>query len=163
MSVIDRDYGYRKLFERALKNDPHRVVVGIHGEAAEAKHGEDGIDNVRLAGVHEFGAQIDTGRGIVDIPERSFIRSTVDDHGGYKDVISKLADKVLTGSMTVPQALGLLGEKVTSDMKRTIEKGIDPPNAPSTIEAKGSDKPLIDTAQMKNSITYAVRKEGEDK
>lgn len=31
-----------------------------------------------------------------------------------------------------------------------------PPNAPSTIKAKGSDKPLIDTGSMRRAITYVV-------
>lgn len=33
------------------------------------------------------------------------------------------------------------------------------PNAASTIRAKGSDRPLIDTGEMKKSITYVVRTE----
>lgn len=32
-----------------------------------------------------------------------------------------------------------------------------PPNAPSTIKAKGSDRPLIDTGELRKSITYVVR------
>ena len=32
------------------------------------------------------------------------------------------------------------------------------PNAESTIKAKGSDSPLIDTGEMRKSITYAITK-----
>lgn len=32
------------------------------------------------------------------------------------------------------------------------------PNADSTIENKGSDKPLIDTGELRKSITYVIRK-----
>lgn len=32
------------------------------------------------------------------------------------------------------------------------------PNSPSTIKRKGSSKPLIDTAQMRNAITYILDK-----
>lgn len=31
-----------------------------------------------------------------------------------------------------------------------------PPNAPSTIKRKGSDKPLIDTGQLRKAMTYVV-------
>jgi hypothetical protein len=31
-----------------------------------------------------------------------------------------------------------------------------PPNAPSTIARKGSDRPLIDTGQLRRAITYVV-------
>lgn len=34
-----------------------------------------------------------------------------------------------------------------------------PPNAPSTIKRKGSDRPLIDTGQLRRSITYVVAEE----
>ena len=33
-----------------------------------------------------------------------------------------------------------------------------PPNTPATIAMKGSDKPLIDTGQLRKSITYVIRK-----
>lgn len=32
-----------------------------------------------------------------------------------------------------------------------------PPNSPRTIKQKGSDKPLIDTGEMRKAITYVVR------
>lgn len=32
-----------------------------------------------------------------------------------------------------------------------------PPNADSTVRAKGSDRPLIDTGEMRKAITYVVR------
>lgn len=34
------------------------------------------------------------------------------------------------------------------------------PNKPDTVKQKGADKPLIDTAQLRRSITYVVRKGG---
>lgn len=33
-----------------------------------------------------------------------------------------------------------------------------PPNSPTTIKRKGSNRPLIDTAQMRNAITYTLDK-----
>lgn len=35
-----------------------------------------------------------------------------------------------------------------------------PPNAPSTVAAKGSDRPLIDTGQLRKAITYIVGEKG---
>ena len=37
-----------------------------------------------------------------------------------------------------------------------------PPNAPVTAEQKGSDKPLIDTGELRKSITHVVRRRGAD-
>jgi hypothetical protein len=36
-----------------------------------------------------------------------------------------------------------------------------PPNSPKTIAKKGSDSPLIDTGEMRKSITHVVRNRGE--
>lgn len=38
----------------------------------------------------------------------------------------------------------------------------DPPNAPYTIEKKGSDNPLIDTGSMRSSVTYKVTDQKPD-
>jgi hypothetical protein len=35
-----------------------------------------------------------------------------------------------------------------------------PPNAQATIDAKGSDRPLIDTGEMRKAIIYVLRKRG---
>lgn len=45
----------------------------------------------------------------------------------------------------------------------TDERNDWPPNAPSTIKAKGSDRPLIDTAELRKSITYVVRENRTNK
>lgn len=49
------------------------------------------------------------------------------------------------------------GQKGVSLIQEAILTGDWVPNAPSTIAAKGSDKPLIDTSHMKNSVTYVIR------
>ena len=35
------------------------------------------------------------------------------------------------------------------------------PNAPSTIRKKGSDKPLIDTGQLRQGVSYKICRKGE--
>ena len=41
-------------------------------------------------------------------------------------------------------------------MQDNLTNGNWKPNAPLTIELKGSSHPLIDTGQMRQSITYVV-------
>lgn len=159
--IIDIDRGYRGFFTRAIATANQKLVttVGVQGAKADEDHG--GITNARLAGVHEFGAIIKITRGEIAIPERSFIRATIDKKDLYKNEIRALATKVLQGAFDAGTALRVLGEKISSDIKATIEHGIDPPNAASTIARKGSSKPLIDTGELKNSITYDVRPDHE--
>ena len=150
MTVKDKDRGWRRMLAIALEANPLVVTVGVQGDAERAT-GE--ISNIDLATIHEFGAP---GAGI---PERSFIRSTLEDQQGYRELARKLTDAVVAGKVDVPKALALFGEQVSSDIKRKIESGIDPPNAPATVAKKGSSKPLVDTGQLKNSISYVVKKD----
>ena len=60
--------------------------------------------------------------------------------------------------MKIEQALGLVGSFVASLISKKIVDIKSPPNSPKTIEDKKSSNPLIDTGQLKNSITWEVNK-----
>jgi hypothetical protein len=149
--VADIDKGWKKLgamLKKSPASDPH-VKVGIMGAEATASYAHSELTNVEVASFNEY--------GLGNVPERSFIRDTFDaQRGDYQLIIRRLAARVIAGQMTRRYALQVVGQKVESDIKRRIEMGIPPPNAPETIKRKGSSKTLIDTGQMKNSITYAV-------
>lgn len=149
VTVRDRDMGWKKL-GRTLNSllKPH-VEVGVRGEDGARKDG--GISNVEIATIHEFGAPE------ANIPERSFIRSTVDGHiAVYAKLTKLLARKVYTLKLPLPAALGILGVKVSGDMRRQIRNGISPELSQETIDRKGSSKPLIDTGQLVQAITSKV-------
>lgn len=148
--VIDQDLGWNKLRGELRRSREHRVVsVGIQGEEAGEDH--EGLTNVELAAIHEWGTR--DGH----VPERSFIRSTIDENSAkYHDLAKRLLSMVIDGKKTTFEALSLLGLRVVADIRRTIQRGIPPPNAESTIRQKHSSKPLIDKGQLINSITYKV-------
>ena len=56
------------------------------------------------------------------------------------------------------KVLALMGEDIKGALQQSINEFQSPPLAPSTIEAKGFAKPLIDTSHMLNSVTYEVDK-----
>lgn len=56
------------------------------------------------------------------------------------------------------KTLALMGEDIDGALKQSINDFTTPPLAPSTIKAKGFDKPLIDHAVMVNSTGYRVIK-----
>lgn len=156
--VKDVDKGWAA-FRKKAKDGNARVKIGVQGEdALKAKEGHDGkielgLTVVQVATFHEFGVE---GNG-VNIPERSFLRATIDENRAqYKALIRAAVRDVLTGKLTQGRALGIIGTKVQADVIRRIDDGIAPANAPATIRAKGSSKPLIDTGQLKQSITYVV-------
>jgi hypothetical protein len=137
-------------FELAPKEEA--VFVGFLRSSGVHKNGE-GMTVAQIGAIHEFGSQ--DGR----IPERSFMRSSVDASGSELErIIEKLVGKITDGKMQTTQALGVVGEFVKGKMISRINSGIPPANAPATIARKGSSQPLIDTGQMKNSIEWQVGK-----
>jgi hypothetical protein len=155
---IDRDRGWKHIQREIAKarNKPH-VRVGVFG--AEAARDHDGIQNVDVATINEFGVTFTHPNGAeITIPERSFIRGTVDvARRKISHMRRMLQDKVLTGALTQHQALEQLGLFVRGLIQARISAGIPPPNQPATIARKGSAKPLIDTGQLRTSIQSEVK------
>jgi phage gpG-like protein len=148
--VTVRDLGWERI-KRDLGSAVARAVrVGVQGPEGAAVHDDsDGLTNAQLAAIHEFGT--------ATVPERSFIRATIEAHGReYERILGAEAAKIIAGRSTVERSLTLLGMRVEGDMKATIEAGIPPPLAPVTVAAKGSSQPLIDSGQLRNSITSKV-------
>jgi hypothetical protein len=133
-------------FKKAFKPGSH-VVVGVLGTGPSRGDGE--LTNAQLAVIHEFG----TGH----IPERSFLRRTFDmkKQEWFKVLVKLMKSKTAKSG----DVLALMGERMKSDIKRQITTGagIPPPNAPATIAAKGSSRPLVDTGRLVGSIDYNVR------
>lgn len=126
------------------------VVVGVPENKSSRNDGE--LGNADIAFIHEMG---DPAR---DLPERSFLRSTMAERRqAYQELAAKVMRKVLAGDMTVEHALELIGLAAAGDVQETIEQGEFAPLAPETIRRKGSSKPLIDKGQLRQSITSEVR------
>nr|DAJ97448.1 MAG TPA: virion morphogenesis protein [Caudoviricetes sp.] len=126
------------------------VVVGVTAKT-NGRNGE--FSNAELAAIHEFGSPAR------NIPERSFLRKPLISNAAVIANLAKNAvGKFITGQITAEAALGALGEEAKSISKTAITEGITPALKPATIKRKKSSKPLIDTGQLLNSITYEVRK-----
>lgn len=126
------------------------VVVGVTAKTND-RSGE--FSNAELAAVHEFGSPAH------NIPERSFLRKPLINNAAQVANLAKNAvEKFIAGQITAEAVLGTIGEEAKSISKEAITEGIAPALKPATIKRKKSSKPLIDTAQLLNSITYEVRK-----
>jgi phage gpG-like protein len=140
----------------ALKQTIAKMALGPHVAVGVLQDNKvnDEFSMVDLAIVHEFGSK--DGR----IPARSFMSSTCDAKQKYhSDIMAKLQDKYISGKLTIKKALMQLGEIVSKNMVQTINQGVEPGLAESTIQRrkKKSSKPLIDTGRLKGSITHEVR------
>lgn len=130
-----------------LKNKKNKYVsVGILKGNYPEEQGGKNIAEVAL--FNEFGTK--------NIPERSFIRSTLQENKNYKAIKEKLAKKIIKSELEEEQALTILGQKVKQDIQNKIVELREPPNKAITIYKKGSSNPLIDTGLLKNSIDYEV-------
>lgn len=139
----------RELRELAVS----RVDVGVIGDKASATHQgttEEPATVVDVATWNEYG---------LGVPERSFIRQTADLKAAE---ITRFAAKqygdVVGGTSTAKSAMERVGMFTQGLIQQRIADGIPPENSPATIDRKGSDKPLIDTGQLRSSITYEVRR-----
>lgn len=125
------------------------VDVGIFADSTYA----DGTPIAAVQAWNEFGTR--TPNGEVLVPERPAVRNAVRaSEDGVREIIRENIDSE-AGRADLKLA-GLVGEHVKGQVQRSIEALKAPPNAPSTIDAKGSSNPLIDVGDMKNSWTWAV-------
>jgi len=116
-----------------------------------------GVPIATIAKINEYGASIQRGKTKVIIPARPFMRlaaQSIKKKG--PDVTRKLARKIVDGKIDIKQALAQLGMFMEGEIVNSIKNGGWVRNAPSTIKKKGFDKPLIDTAQMWQSVSSKV-------
>lgn len=151
---IVRDRGWKstaRAVRAAAAGADAFVLVGIQGnKAAQQKEGTDEpITLVEVAAFNEFG---------LGVPERSFLRGTFDLMQHQLERLSeRLGERVASGQMDTRQALNIVGHALVNAIKDRISAGIEPPNAQSTIDRKGSSIPLIDHGQLRSSITHVVK------
>ena len=136
----------RQIRERLMKNSG--VLVGLPAGTGSY---EDGAPIAVIGAVHEFGSADGA------IPERSFLRvplrQNVED---FKAVWRAQISKVVEGELSMHQVMSQLGARAAAVSQEAISEGIAPGNAESTVKRKGSSKPLIDTGQLRQSITFIV-------
>lgn len=154
--TTSRDLGEKAMLKRvdALKDKPH-VKVGILESAGQ--HQNSDLTVAQVATFHEFGTE--------SIPERSFIRTTVDENTEkYHNKIDQLRKDVIFFGKSTRKALTELGLFIQRDIKKTITDTHPswPQLSDTTIaqRIKNSDKPLIDTGQLRNSVQYEVVEKG---
>lgn len=108
----------------------------------------DGTSVPMVAAINEFGAP---ARGQ---PPRPFFRNMIAQDGpGWGDQVAAVLKAT---DYDAPRSLQLMGEEIRGQLQDSILQLVDPPLAPSTVAAKGFDKPLIDTSVMLNSVDYEV-------
>lgn len=111
---------------------------------------EEGVTTAQVAAWNEYGTE--------HIPARPFMRQTIENN---EDKITKFvnskAGAALKGDGDAEKVLNQIGSYVKGMMQKEIRDGEFEPNAASTIARKGSEKPLIDTGHMRQSVVYTIK------
>lgn len=139
-----------KAFQKALKDLAKLEVRVGYQEGATYP---DGTPVVQVALWNELGT--------VNIPPRPFVRQTADNNDAKIQTKIKSCANQLASGATADKVLNELGVFGKGLLQREIKNGEFTPNAPSTVKAKGSDRPLIDTGLLRQSANYVIRKKGE--
>ncbi|MCI9097728.1 MAG: hypothetical protein HFI95_16390 [Lachnospiraceae bacterium] len=127
------------------------LEVGIGFQRGTASRG-NGTDITDIAMWNEFGTE--------HIPSRPFMRDSVDKHIPAIEHMLKAQEGALLNGASARKVLETVGVFQKDLMQTEIEQGDFVANAEATIKRKGSDKPLIDTGQMKNSVNFWIQKKG---
>jgi len=136
-----------------------QVLVGIPASKAERQEGdEEPINNAQLGYIHEYGAPAS------NIPARPFLspgiartQESINNH------LQKAAKAAMEGdSEKVDVELNATGLIAQAGARNEINSGNFEDLKASTLAARRRRgrtgvKPLIDTGQLRNSITYVIR------
>lgn len=141
----------RYLAEMARKlGGPTGVSVGF----LEGSTYPDGTSVPLVAYTNEYGRMVRSDKGSYYQLPRPFFRNMIAAKSGAWG--GQMA-KVLTATGNdLDLTLRRMGELISGQLQASIVDTNSPPLAPSTVAAKGFDKPLIDTNDMRNSVEYQI-------
>lgn len=131
------------------------VAVGFQNGTVHKKRGGGKGKPQQSITVAEVAAVNDLGIGRT--PSRPFLRNSVDLHAKEIQNFGGGLAKILVKGGTAEEMLKALGVFQKGIVQKEILEGHYLPNSPRTIKQKGSSKPLIDTGQMLQSVTFVVR------
>lgn len=147
-------------FESALKLlTEQEVLVGIPDEKADRRDTTEPINNAQLGYIHDGGSPAH------NIPARPFMVPGIEDAQNLIDNKLLSAGKhVMNGDAQAAErdlhAVGLIAQNA---IRNRIQTGPFVPLKPATLAARRrrghtGEKPLIETAQMRNAVSYVLRK-----
>ena len=138
------------VLRRRVTERPDYVRVGL----PDVPHQDSAITLAQLGAIHEYGAPRR------NIPERPFLHPSL---RAAQPQLAKLAGELLfqvqNGKLVKRAALERLGFAGVGIVQRYIRDSSHFTELkPATVARKGSSKPLIDTGQMIQNVTFQVER-----
>lgn len=146
--------GLENLLKALKQPRPPRVRIGILGDGARADQ-EGGPTNATIGAAHEFGTS--------SVPMRSFLRVPLAEHLNKRLAASGLLDKkamrdVIASGSLVPwlYKVAVIGEGIVQEAFDSGGFGKWPELKEETLHRKKVHQILVETTQLRNSITSEV-------
>lgn len=96
--------------------------------------------------------------GTDTIPARDFMTpANAEIKVKWKDMTKDAIKLINAGRLNPLTVLKAGAQEAEACIKASITELHEPPNAPATIRKKGDNNPLIDTGQMRDSVTSVIR------
>lgn len=135
---------------QALKaySSKRSALVGIHEDAGMVEDGS--FTQAQNGAIQHFGTE--DGH----IPARPWLDVGV--IAGYQVITEDIFDSIRSG-LDLDTTIERAGLIAVGEVQQYITDLKTPPNAPYTIEKKGSDNPLIDSGSMRQSVTSTTTDE----
>jgi hypothetical protein len=146
-----------KLRQQLAKIAQTDVYVGVPED--ETNRNSGAMTNAGLLYIHTHGSALQ------HIPARPVLEPAIEAPDNAALITKQLGEAARSTLSAKPgDAKDHLNQAGMLARNAAIRWFVDPrngwaPNAPSTIAEKGSDRPLINTAQMRRSITFLVEDE----
>lgn len=127
---------------------------GLHARIGFLEGSTCGADNSTPAPEVAFWNEFGTPGAENPIPPRPFMRTTV-------QMKSPTWGSLIAAALRISdnegrKALMIAGLKIKQQIQKQITDTTDPPNAPSTVKAKGFNKPLEHSKNMKRAVNFEV-------
>lgn len=91
----------------------------------------------------------------IGIPPRPFMQDTVKEKG--KSWVKLLSEELPDQDYHIKRSLGILGTQMVSDIKDTITNADFIENSEQTAAIKGFNRPLVDSGDMLDAVTYEIK------
>lgn len=151
--IIRKEYngGLKGFLERFREIGKPKVYIGVPA-SKNSIHKDSKINMATLLALHVLGAP---SRGI---PQRDPLRPPlVANAQRYTDLLALGLKNALANGTDPKLVYEKIGIVATNDVKDYFITGNFKALSEKTIKAKGSSKPLLDTGELRNSISYEVR------
>ena len=142
--------GLKGFLERFKEIGKPKVYIGV--PASKNGMHDGGINMATLLAIHVLGAP---SRGI---PQRDPLRPPlIANAQRYSDLLAIGLKNALANGTEPKLVYEKIGIVATNDVKDYFITGNFKALSEKTIKAKGSSKPLVDTGELRSSISYEVR------